>query len=383
MFPWNKKPVVRKKTSRKPVKSGPPKPGTRAARRAFSWEVRKKLYRQLMIQVANDVPIGRSLEKFEARMRKRGRVASAEIVKTINRAMEGGADLNQAIKPWVPGQEAALIAGGVKGEDLPRALGELISIEAIRVALAKDVKSGLMAPMFTLLFGLVTVVVVVKIIVPQFGSALPRASATGLVALLYLLGDFLSGWSAAILGILIVTGIVLTVRSMSRWTGKGRIRAEKFPPWSLYRDINGYLWMTGFVSMLSAGIKETDALGLQAQYATPWLAERLKAFLRDLNAGVALPAALSAPRFNGKSFEFPSPDMTETVEELHGFADFPSRMTEVLQDWREEITEETKRVAKRLGTIGDAVSMGSMVLIGLAIISITNALMAHMNVMGG
>lgn len=355
-------------------------PGTRAARRAFSWDIRKAMYRQLMIQVKNDVPVIRSLEKFEARLLRTKREKAAEIIKAVRRAMEGGMDLDQALMPWVPGAEAAMIAGGVKGHNIPQALRELIEVESIRSGLIKEVRSGLTGPMLTLVFGLAMIVVVVKVIIPQFGAALPRSSATGLLAVLYMAGDLLSGWPAVVLAGAIVAGVVFVTRSLTRWTGPGRIFFEKFQPWRLYRDINGYLWLTGFISMYSAGIREVEAMQLQLKYATPWLAERLKAFLRDMGSGITLPAALSAERFKGKSFEFPSEDLVEIVDSLHGFPDFATSMADALKDWREEMTDEAKRVAKNVGFIGDVVSMGSMIFIGLAVISITNSLGGHMNI---
>jgi type II secretory pathway component PulF len=354
------------------------RPGSRQAKRAFSWDLRKKLYMQLMVQVANDVSLMDSLERFEVRVVRR-RPDTAAIVRAIRTSMAGGHSFARAIAPWVPGQEAAVIAGGVEGQNLPRALREVLEVGTIRGEVMRTLRSELSAPLGMIFVGLAMMVAVTKFIIPQFGAALPRASATGSVAVLYAIGDFMSGWQAAVLAALIAGAAIAMFLSLPKWTGRWRLLAERFMPWSVYRDVNGYLWITGFVAMLSAGIKDTEVLRLQLQYATPYLAERLRAFKRDMESGASMPEALSEPRFeSGGAFEFPSGELVEIIEAIHGGADFPERMAEVLKQWREEMNDNIKSAAKRLGRVGDVLSFGTMALVVFAVIGIGGQMMTHL-----
>lgn len=354
------------------------RPGSRQARRAFAWDLRKKLYMQVMVQVANNVSLMDSLERFELRIARR-RGDTAAVVRAIRTSMSGGHNFARAIAPWIPGQEAAIIAGGVEGQNLPRALREVLEVGTIRGEVARTLRSELSAPLGMIFVGLSMMVAVTKFIIPQFGAALPRSAASGSVAILYAIGDFMSSWEALLLAVLVAAAAGAIFLSLPKWTGRWRLFAERFMPWSVYRDVNGYLWISGFVAMLSAGIKDTEVLRLQLQYATPYLAERLRAFKRDMESGASMPEALSEPRYeSGGAFDFPSAELVEIIEAIHGGADFPDRMGAVLKQWREEMNDNIKSAAKRLGRVGDVLSFGTMALVVFAVIGIGGQTMTHL-----
>ncbi|MDI8617262.1 conjugal transfer protein, partial [Salmonella enterica subsp. enterica serovar Lubbock] len=82
----------------------------------------------------------------------------------------------------------------------------------------------------------------------------------------------------------VVATLAVTVyRSLSVWTGNLRFWFDRFPPWSVYRRLQGASFILNVNAMLSAGIPiETAIRGLVESSTSPWLLERLEAILRNI-----------------------------------------------------------------------------------------------------
>ncbi|MDR5726928.1 MAG: hypothetical protein RB191_05615, partial [Terriglobia bacterium] len=232
-------------------------------------------------------------------------------------------------------------------------------------------------------------------VLPVFEGLVPKARADSLVRSLYDMGAFATGWGLPAFLLVLALMITLVIWSLPRWTGSLRILAEKIFPWSFYRDMQGYLWLMGYSSLLGAGTPEIGALGTQLTAATPWLAEKLRAISYHMKGGLKLPAALrqatpgdteegSAPRASSAiHFHFPSLEIIEDIESLHGFADFPDRIERVADQWSEDIMERTQLVAKVLGLIGSLLTYAVIIFIILgcndlqASLSATASVVSH------
>jgi type II secretory pathway component PulF len=322
-----------------------------ADRMAFNWPVREALYRHLSAQIENTVPINEALERFQARMVRRNKPSSAKIVGDLSRRMLNGATLAEVLSTWVPQDECSVIASGELGGKLPRALDLIVETKRRLDRVNSALKASLVSPGIYLaaVYGMVWTIG--RYVTPSLQQALPKERAQGMVYALYAAGDLANSWWALLPPIFLMGLVFAVVRSLPIWTGRHRVTAEKFFPYSFYRDIQGYAWLMSFSALLRTGaIADIEILKRQEQTATPWLNERLNAIRLRMNNGAFLADALLKKGNNGMpAFGFPNPDIVDDIGSMAGFSDFAPRIASVATQWAEELEVSTLRKAKSFG----------------------------------
>jgi len=352
------------------------RPGSIKAKWAFRWSVRAQFYTRVAAQNANGQKLQDCFKQFETRRLEKGRYAEAYIAKSIRLAMDSGKSFAKAIAPWVDSSEVAMISSGEAAQNVANALQVLLDMGELRAKITGELKKGIFDPIIMMLSAIGMLLVVAFKVMPSFEKAMPKGSLTGIMAFLASLSAFVGSWKMIALTVFFIVATIMTIWSMSRWTGKWRLFAEKFFPWSAYRDLQGYLWATSFVSMLSTGgnMKDVQILKLQLEYSTPWLAERLRAIHRDIKSGASLPQALAAPRYFNKSFGFPSEEIIDMIDAMYGFNDFPLRMVAILVGWRDKIADKLAGLMRAVGGIIGMFSTGLMLMIALGAFSMSNSM---------
>jgi type II secretory pathway component PulF len=137
--------------------------------------------------------------------------------------------------------------------------------------------------------------------------------------------------------------ILLINYSMPRWTGKGRVFAEKFPPYSLYKIGQG----TGFILtvMEYARLKKTLTPGLirtLGRGASPYLQSRFNAIAEEMEYarwGNAMAAT---------GHGFPSKDLILVTCALDNTEDWEESFASFLEDWLEESELRIKATTRGL-----------------------------------
>lgn len=343
-----------------------------ADRMAFAWPMREALYRHLSAQVGNGVTIEAALDAFRSRLQRRKKPSSDKIVADVARRMRDGSTLAAALGQWIPQDEFGVITSGELSGNLPRSLDLVVEAKR-RIA---RVNSALKAAVITPLIYTVAVYGMLwgigRYVTPGLEQALPKEKAQGLVAGLYAAGDFANSWWALVPPVVGAVLIGIIVRSLPKWTGRQRITAERFFPYSFYRDIQGYTWLMSFTALLRAGMADVEILKRQAEKATPWLRERLHALWWRMDNGGSLPDVLLAKGKNGvPAFGFPNPDMVDDISSLAGFADFPDRISVLAVQWADELESSTLANAKQFGFWMEIVMYAAMGLLMVAINSMS------------
>lgn len=320
-----------------------------ADRLAFSWDVRRDLYKHLSAQVGNKVPMERALETFRGRLQRSRRVSCDKIVADIARRMRDGATLTNALSPWIPIDEVSILNSGELSGNLPRALDLLVETKRRVARVVKAMKSALKKPFFyfVVIYGFIWYLATE--VFPQLRGT-QTGAPTGAAAWLYAIGDLANSPWALVPPLLFATVSIAVVVALPRWRGKSRIKAERYFPFSAYRDVQGYAWLMGFTALLRAGMADVAVLKTQSQHASPWLNERLRALWWRMDDGASLSKALLAKgRGNLPPFGFPNPDIVDDIASMDGFDDFADRITKVATEWSEELEEELLVTAGRIG----------------------------------
>jgi type II secretory pathway component PulF len=319
-------------------------------RLAFAWPVREALYRHLSAQVSNGVAVEMALETFRTRLQRNKKVSSDKIVADITRRMRDGSTFAAALAVWVPQDEVSIIDSGELSGNLPRSLSLVVDAKRRIKRVNAALKMALITPAVyaVAVYGMLWAIG--RYVTPALEQALPKASAHGMVSVLYTGSDLANSWWAILPPVVIVLVVVAVIRSLPQWIGPWRIVAERVFPYSFYRDIQGYSWLMSFSALLRAGMADVKILERQTAASGPWLKERLHALWWRMDNGLSLPAALLAKGKNGMpAFGFPNPNIVDEIGSLAGFSDFSERIAVLAVQWADELESSTLNRAKAFG----------------------------------
>ena len=291
----------------------------RFTRAQISNKTRGDIYSILGSLLDNGALLGDSLDMLYAIYSDEGRKPTQPAAIMLNevRAMVvDGKTFGQAIAKWVSPEESSLIAAGEKSGNLRRAFTDALYLISVRGRIWGAVGSGVVYPI--ILAG--ALVVMLKIIaykvIPALAKTSPATSWQGAGHVTYLMSYDVQhyGLATLILTCLLVVAIVV---SMPFLTGTPRYYLDKFPPWSVYRRINGGLFMLSMAVLISSGVKQAEALELLVKNATPYLRERIEAVIYGTTRGLFFGDAL-------RDAEYDFPDkrtvlLLTILDKLDGF----------------------------------------------------------------
>lgn len=204
-----------------------------------------------------------------------------------------GRSLAEALRPYVSTMEYMLIGAG---DDAARKVKVLHMLAKILRDLSKAKRMFLQAlvqPMgiFVLILG--ALYYLGYAIIPEIARMVPTENVTGWAGLLISMSEALaSPWAMAVPFVILIF-IGLTLWSLPNWTGTLRIWADKLPPWSFYRILNGGTWLVSLSSLMSAGRLQHKVLEEMAEVANPWLLERINYLIVDGRKGRSIGESLA------------------------------------------------------------------------------------------
>lgn len=325
-----------------------------ADRMVFNWKARSMLYEHLEVNLENGVPAEEALDKYVSLLRKRKKLSKQKIVKSIVQSMRNGSSLAESLAPWAPADEVGAIEAGEIAGKLPTALPSLVEAKRSIENTLNLIKKAFTDPCIYILSVYAAVWFIGKFATPAITQLLPESQARGAAAALYWMGRMSSNWTSLVPPMGLALFVALVIWSFPRWTGKYRVKAEEYFPYSFYRDIQGHMWVNSFVAMYEAGIADVEIFKSQCRYANPWLVERLSALGSRMRNGAELTEALMARGTNGMPpFEFPNPDIIDQISSIAGFNGFPGRLKKIATRWSRTLEEDVQKRIKRYAFISE------------------------------
>lgn len=359
-------------------------------KKKLDWKIRAALYQHLVDQVGNDIALDTALNHFRNRLLRANKEDYAKLVALISQQLKNGYKFSQTLEGLVSNEEVAIIAAGELSGKLPFALSLVLEQHERTNRLKKTIRQGLSSTLGHLLIACAVLWYLAASAIPSLTQAIPASKARGLVAFLFVASDFVHSIWMLIIPTLFVSAIGVMFWSLPRWTGRSRLLAEHYFPFSYYRDLMGYQWLMVFATLLSAGIADVQILEMQAKGASPYLRERITLLYQRLRTGgmslgeaLILPIKRSgqtgsahkvwlgqrgrqgAPR--GLAMNFPSPDINESIVALYGFANFPQRITKLISTWALQIEDQTLALVK---LVSEVLAIATMLLVTLLLLAI-------------
>eukprot|EP00887_Chlorella_sp_A99_P003778 scaffold31.g3778.t1 len=118
-----------------------------------------------------------------------------------------------------------------------------------------------------------------------------------------------------------------------------RMLLEKFPPWSIYKAIQGATFLLNVAIMLKSGIPLYRTLELMRQFASPWLKERVETTMFGLRQGRTLGVALA-----NTEYDFPDKDVLPFLIVLSEQKDFERAINILAMKWIERTLRKVKGI---------------------------------------
>lgn len=345
-------------------------------RQQFGVAARKSVYTALGVLVDNHVQIITALQDIYAAASDDGtkpRRARAVIIADVIDSVSNGATLADAFAPWIDPQEASVIAAGEQSGALRNALNDAISLLNSRQRIAAATRSIVLYPGFLLVLVVAVIVVTSVFVVPRLAAIADPSNWERFARALYLLSEFVMTYGLSLfIGFVIAVGF--TAWSLPRLTGDMRVILDRIPPWSIYRTIQGSVFMLNLGSMLKAGVKLIDALNIISRHAPPWLRERVDAAIGGTAVGHNLGHALgTAPH------QFPDKESIRYLKTLSGMDGFDRSLSDYAQSTLVTTTAKVEAGAKVLTVVAIAMIVVFVLLVVGAISDIHAAIDASIN----
>jgi type II secretory pathway component PulF len=329
----------------------------------FNWTARSTLYQMLAIRLKIHIPETQILRMFAAQSARKKQKVIPRIIDDIIYHLNHGEMLVDAFRPYVPDDEYMLMYAGAKAGTLPDALQLLCEAKGRTSAMVQASMKAITQPLMYLVIIYAFLRILGTQILPSLVSG-PMASKhpSSSQQILVFASNLATGWYAPIsLGILLLLAAAIWF-SLRRVTGHGRVILERFPPWSIYRDVQGYVWITAFLALVLAQVPDKEALRIQASAASPWLKERLEAILTNLTVnGLTFPDALLST-----GFEFPSPRIIDDVEANWVSKEGYIRLHETATIWATATEQRTIAFANKAEQLFILIMISLVVILGAA-----------------
>jgi len=301
---------------------------------------RRGVYQKLAQFTRDGMAPNDAISKIHRRYAKREH-SFAIMLNDWRRAMPRGQSLAGAISPWIPPGEAVIIAAGESTGHLPEALDEAVGMTEKRKELKDTVRKHLRETILYWALFLGAVTAISRYLAPQIASSQPR-STWPLSATVYF--DTLHVLSIAmpyLVAVILAVG-AWAAWSSPRWTGRWRTLADRIPPWSVYRSVEGAWVLIALSAMMRRSIAPKEALERIRLFSAPYVRSHLTTMARRLEAGQAEGDALNTGLF--------SEDVADDIIDYQDSAGFAAAIDSLGRNAVESTTETVATTSAALSS---------------------------------
>lgn len=345
----------------------------------FNGKERIRFYRGLAAYLDNELNLLDAMKLMQKRAGV-GAIAVKQAIGSMRQNLEAGLSLPDAMETFVPADEALIIASGAAAGRQSEALKLAAEFVHTRQDVWQAVWKELAYPLFLLTLFVILLGIISLKVIPELSQLSRPEEWTGAAHTLHRVSSFVASWKgAAVLGgILFLT--TLTAFSLPRWTGRLRDVLENIPPWSLYRLLNGSVWMLTLATLLRGGVQATRALQLTAGEHSrtgiaPWLQHRVRAVGTEFAKGKNLGRAMLDSGHN-----FPDDKIIEEFQMYALLPGFENKLYELSKGWLEQGLQNFKSTCSRLNNLSLLCIMLLLGGVGLAVMELVKGLTSGQNI---
>ena len=311
----------------------------------FDLRSRQRLYRDLSALMKAGLSKGEALDAIAAIATGGGRQRSrvlARILADARAGMRSGNSLAASLAGWIPASDRMVLEAIEASDSFPRHLETFSRNLHLRAAARGQIIGELAYPILLLCMVYGLLVFFHIRIAPVLGDLLPRSQWIGAASHL----DHASRWAAANIIPVAVTA-ALSAPAMAlllrHWAGRGRATADQLPIFAEYRAQTGIAFLKSIGAMMSSGMSAVEAISRIRPGVCPYVGRRLDLVRYNLLNGHDLGAAIELAGSG-----WPDRDLVLSLQVLANLPDFPTRLSEIAEDW---LHESHERLLANLGKL--------------------------------
>lgn len=328
----------------------------------FSEQDRIEIYDDFRQYLLDGRPAKDTYQKLIDNYSRRGKNpgdAVAQILTECAQNLGAGFGLGDSMREWIPDQELSIIEScDLAGRPADGFLNA-ISIADGTGRIRRIIKTTFGISSYLALLSIGVVALFCIMLVPTILQSVPLNQWNSLQTGVYYFYLLLTEWWWALL--LCMGGVVAAVLlSLHRLTGRLRFFLDRFPPWSIYRRIQGAAFIMNVNAMDAAGIPmERAVASMKESTRSAWLYERLEALERAISAGEEnLGQALDAT-----GYEFPDERAIIKLQSLFETKNSEGSLRRFAATWLDRTVSSVEKTGDRMRII-------SLLLCGVMICSL-------------
>ncbi|CAO94865.1 type II secretion system F family protein [Erwinia tasmaniensis] len=285
----------------------------------------------------------RLIDNYSRRGKKPGD-AVAQILSECAENLGNGFGLGESMREWIPDQELSIIESCDLAGRPEDGFMNAITIADGTGRIRSIVKSTATVSCYLILLSIGVVALFCIMLVPAILQSVPLQQWNTLQTGVYYFYLLLTQWWWLLL--LCMGGIVAAVIfSLNRLTGRLRFFLDRFPPWSIYRRIQGAAFIMNMNAMDAAGIPIEQAVtSMKKSTRSSWLYERLEALERAVSTGEKnLGQALDAT-----GYEFPDERAIIKLQSLFETKNSEGSLKRFAATWLDRTVSSVEKTGDRM-----------------------------------
>lgn len=265
------------------------------AKNNFDVAQRVLMYEKIMMGLEDGVSIREVISDLHKRYVKRDKIFQ-HMTREWIASVDSGQNFSIAIKEWVPESELYMIAAGEEKNNLLESFGELIRTTRDQEELAKTVKKKIYPQVFVLAALVSVIYGFSKYLAPGFKEMTPEEEWPDMAVNYFAFSDWAIAYFPYIGAFMGVFGLLALV-SFKLLRGPLREALDKYPPWSVYREIESAKLLVVLSGMLKSGIAINDSIEKLNKFSTPYMKGHLNKMRARLSTGMDEGTAMSTGLF--------------------------------------------------------------------------------------
>ncbi|MBG6246667.1 conjugal transfer protein (plasmid) [Candidatus Symbiopectobacterium sp. 'North America'] len=324
--------------------------------KTFSASDRIEIYDSFRQYQLDGLSAEETFNKLIANYTRRGKNPGNAIGKILiecSQNLRAGFSLSESLREWLPDQEFSIIEACEVSGNLTEGFLNAMFIAEGTAKMTRAVKTAalIMSYMFSLAFSVI--VLFCLLLVPTIKSAVPLDKWNGLQLAVWYFYVLITEYWYLLVAAFVITLYVVS-KSLKNWRGSIRFVFDNIPPYSIYKRVNGAVFIINVNAMLSAGIPMEDAIRKMVDSCqSPWLLERLQSTLNAINSGEEnLGTALDVT-----GYEFPGEEAIIKMQSLFETSNREGSLKRYANKWLEKTinaVENTGEVIRNISIIGCA-----------------------------
>lgn len=339
------------------------------AKMTFSTQTKIRILRQIQRLITAGISVSVALDMLfdmYSQNGKKPKESTAIVINEWRKKHRAGRPLASCLEGWITPAEQLIIEAGEQSDRLSQSMNDALEATSSAKKIRKTIIGALTYPVFILLALCAMLYGFSTQILPTFSEIVDPVLWTGNARRMYNISQFVTAWFPYIGVGIIALAIAISI-SLPRMTGPARPILDKFPPFSIYKVIQGASFMMSIRGFIAAGVAVPEALRRIKRNGNPYVQSRAQAILAQVNLGRNLGEAMQKT-----GHKFPDPDINGEISIYAGLDSFSDNLDLLAKEWIEGSVERAQGTSKILGNVVLVMLAGSIAFMALSMFELND-----------